>query len=241
MSDDFDLFERAVSKKQQRLMGAVHAYQKDGTLPKSAEFAAKIRGIADGGQKKKRETGRTKGMSNKDAKKFAKTKHKGLPETVSETFAQFVEHSGDDWVHRSYEERVGQARLGKGLLKKVRSLGPTSRREPASWSHDVKRRAFRTVRDALKGRFTEAVDPNAHGRNPEYHNLEQTAQAVWATSDLDEKRRLLHEMIDSFKFKEQQVKHRRAVDTAKTGNKLDYLASGLALADDKVIKVGGRY
>lgn len=54
--------EKAVSKKQQRFMGMVHAAKK-GEKPASPEVA-KV----------------AKGMSAKEAEKFASTKHKGLPE-----------------------------------------------------------------------------------------------------------------------------------------------------------------
>lgn len=58
------LSEKALSKKQQRFMGMVHAAQK-GEKPASKEVA-KV----------------AKSMSKKAAKDFAKTKHKGLPEKV---------------------------------------------------------------------------------------------------------------------------------------------------------------
>jgi hypothetical protein len=54
--------EKAVSKAQQRFMGMVHAAQK-GEKPASKEVAKAA-----------------KGMGKKDAKDFAATKHKGLPE-----------------------------------------------------------------------------------------------------------------------------------------------------------------
>ncbi len=56
------LQEKAVSKAQQRFMGMVHAAQK-GEKPASKEVAKAA-----------------KGMGKKDAKDFASTKHKGLPE-----------------------------------------------------------------------------------------------------------------------------------------------------------------
>jgi hypothetical protein len=55
------LTEKAVSKAQQRFMGMVYAAKK-GEKPASPEVAAAA-----------------KGMSKKEAKKFAKTKHEGLP------------------------------------------------------------------------------------------------------------------------------------------------------------------
>jgi hypothetical protein len=78
----------AVSKSQQRLMGMVHAY-KSGQLDLkdlSPSLAKKIKSISDGA---KRKTGdkrtKTKGISDRDAKHFASTKHKGLPEKVEES------------------------------------------------------------------------------------------------------------------------------------------------------------
>ena len=61
------LTEKAVSKAQQRFMGMVYAAKK-GEKPASPEVAAAA-----------------KGMSEKEAKKFAKTKHKGLPVHKEET------------------------------------------------------------------------------------------------------------------------------------------------------------
>jgi hypothetical protein len=57
-----ELGEKAVSKKQQKFMGMVHAAQK-GEKPASKEVAKTA-----------------KGMGKKDAEDFASTKHKGLPE-----------------------------------------------------------------------------------------------------------------------------------------------------------------
>jgi len=59
--------EKAVSKKQQRFMGMVHAAKK-GEKPASKEVAKAAKGI-----------------SGKEADKFASTKHKGLPEKAEES------------------------------------------------------------------------------------------------------------------------------------------------------------
>jgi hypothetical protein len=61
-AEEKPIAEKAVSKKQQKFMGMVHAAQK-GEKPASKEVA-KV----------------AKGMGKKDAEDFAKTKHKGLPE-----------------------------------------------------------------------------------------------------------------------------------------------------------------
>lgn len=60
--------EKAVSRDQQKLMGMVHAYKK-GDLKNPSP---KVKEIA-------------KGMSDKEAKKFAKTKHRDLPKKVDES------------------------------------------------------------------------------------------------------------------------------------------------------------
>ena len=63
------LNEKAVSKQQQKFMGMVHAMQK-GEKVKGA--SSKLKKAA-------------KGMSKKDARDFAATKHKGLPNKVTES------------------------------------------------------------------------------------------------------------------------------------------------------------
>ena len=88
-----ELKEKAVSKKQQRFFGMVRAAQK-GEGAASPEVAD----VADD-------------ISVKDAKKFAKTKHKGLPEkkTVDE------EASYKDFVKKAQEAsaRVRKAKEAK--------------------------------------------------------------------------------------------------------------------------------
>lgn len=58
------------SKSQQRLFGMAYAARK-GELPKS-EISGDVKDIVDSD------------MTTKDIKKFAKTKHKGLPEHIKE-------------------------------------------------------------------------------------------------------------------------------------------------------------
>lgn len=58
----------SVSKKQQRFMGMVHAYQK-GKLKKASSEVKKV----------------AKTIEPDSAKHFAETKHKGLPEKVKDS------------------------------------------------------------------------------------------------------------------------------------------------------------
>ena len=71
-----ELDEKAVSKKQQKFMGMVHAAQK-GEKPASKEVA-KV----------------AKTMKKKDAEDFAATKHKGLPEKVKSKKKEKTEEAG---------------------------------------------------------------------------------------------------------------------------------------------------
>lgn len=57
------ILEKSSSRSQQKLMGMVYAYKK-GQMKNASDEVKKI----------------ANGMSMKDAKKFASTKHKGLPE-----------------------------------------------------------------------------------------------------------------------------------------------------------------
>ena len=85
------IVEKAKSKSQQRFFGMVHATQKgDKPASKEVEKAAK-------------------GMSKKDAMDFAKTKHKGLPNKVSEgiNFAEMMRET-DQTVEEMLNELHGE-------------------------------------------------------------------------------------------------------------------------------------
>ena len=79
------VMEKAVSQQQQKFMGMVYAAKKGGK-PASKDVAKAA-----------------KGMSKKDAKDFASTKHKGLPKKVSEgvNFAEMMKEQ-----HQSVEEML---------------------------------------------------------------------------------------------------------------------------------------
>lgn len=66
-------------------------------------------------------------------------------------------------------------------------------------------------------------------------NYEDLAQKVWAANDVLEKKELLNQMIDSFRFKkkfnENVNRFRREVEREFSGRKLDRLAANLALND----------
>lgn len=97
---DLPMNEKAVSKAQQKFMGMVHAAQK-GKKPAS-------KAVADV----------AKSMGKKDAKDFAATKHKGLPEKVKKTDEAISDASliGKD-VLRPKEKLAPHAGMGKGKLQ----------------------------------------------------------------------------------------------------------------------------
>ncbi len=77
------LNEKAVSKQQQKFMGMVHAMQK----------GEKVKGASPELKKA------AKGMSKSDARDFAKTKHKGLPQKVDESFKLMLDEEGHTLEH----------------------------------------------------------------------------------------------------------------------------------------------
>lgn len=87
-----DVEEKAVSKAQQRFMGMVHAAQK-GEKPASKEVAA----VA-------------KDMGKKDAKDFAATKHKGLPDHVKENFSELSRVSEGTMAHGIFASNPQEAK-----------------------------------------------------------------------------------------------------------------------------------
>ena len=97
--------EKAVSKKQQRFMGMVHAAQK-GEKPASKEVG-KV----------------AKTMKNKDAEDFAKTKHKGLPEKAKakkkEESVEETTTSGSVAAAPGTGNSKGGMSFGKGIYDSV--------------------------------------------------------------------------------------------------------------------------
>lgn len=69
-------------------------------------------------------------------------------------------------------------------------------------------------------------------------DLSSLAQNVWAVKSVDAKKAALHAMINAYKFKENQEKHRRLVTAEMSAPKLDMLAKDFMLSGEghKVIK-----
>lgn len=103
--------EKAVSKAQQKFMGMVYAVKK-GAEPMSPEVAAAA-----------------KGMSKKEAKKFAKTKHEGLPVHKEETDCGCDEKSNTDNDEMRDDPRSMKTKVN--LVKnKLRAMGLKMSYEP---------------------------------------------------------------------------------------------------------------
>ena len=103
--------EKAVSKAQQKFMGMVYAVKK-GAEPMSPEVAAAAKGI-----------------SKKEAKKFAKTKHEGLPVHKEETDCGCDEKSNTDKDEMRDDPRSMKTKVN--LVKnKLRAMGLKMSYEP---------------------------------------------------------------------------------------------------------------
>tara|TARA_R100000008_G_scaffold86667_1_gene80755 strand:- start:988 stop:1398 length:411 start_codon:yes stop_codon:yes gene_type:complete len=90
----------AKSKAQQRFMGMVHAYKK-GDLKNAPDTVKKA----------------AKSMKNKDAKKYASTKHKGKPERVAQESVDWIK----EYVKTRIPELVKEAK-GNFDVKKMKKL-----------------------------------------------------------------------------------------------------------------------
>jgi hypothetical protein len=101
-AEEEPIAEKAVSKKQQKFMGMVHAAQK-GKKPASGEVA-KV----------------AKTMKKSDATDFAATKHKGLPEKVKAKKEEKVEEiavGGGNKSSESPNHKISGIEVGKGVYE----------------------------------------------------------------------------------------------------------------------------
>jgi len=96
-TDDEQVNEKAVSKKQQKFMGMVHAAKK-GEKPASKEVAKAAKNI-----------------SGKEAEKFASTKHQGLPEKKKKTTETTTAGSVATATDAKPKAASGGVQFGKGI------------------------------------------------------------------------------------------------------------------------------
>jgi hypothetical protein len=139
--------EKAVSQAQQRFMGMVYAAKKG--KPAASPEVAKV----------------AKEITKKEAKKFASTTHKGLPEKVKEE----MECGSDDKKKKNGEEQDSRSMNTKvNLVKnKLRAMGLKMSYEPEGEIIDELNRSEReTGIDTKTGRPTQkGGDPRVKERN----------------------------------------------------------------------------
>jgi hypothetical protein len=156
--------EKAVSKAQQKFMGMVHAAQK-GKKPASKEVA-KV----------------AKNMGKKDAKDFASTKHKGLPEKVKEekftsngkpvskqTYDSLMKAAGKQPSPDSVKEELkgGQVKLDKNKNGKLDSqdfkmMSKKKVKEGVNFAEMMKETQM-TIEEMLEGLQQEIAEFKATG------------------------------------------------------------------------------
>jgi hypothetical protein len=107
MSIESEISEKAVSKKQQKFMGMVHALKK-GDISKS-DVSKDVEDAA-------------KSMTGKEAKKFASTKHKGLPTKVDESYENKVRQI-ENTLLSLVEKYTSEKMTKKDLLGLLESPG----------------------------------------------------------------------------------------------------------------------
>ena len=107
MMADGELEEKSVSKKQQKFMGMVYGLKKGDVKP--SEVSKQVKDAA-------------KGMSEKEAKKFASTKHKGLPTKVDESYENKVRQIEESLLSL-VEKYTSEKMTKKDLLGLLESPG----------------------------------------------------------------------------------------------------------------------
>lgn len=123
-----NISEKAVSQKQQKFMGMVYAAKK-GAKPASPAVA-KV----------------AKGMSKKEAHKFAATKHKGLPKKVGESMSTITEK----------KPSAGMSKKAKSsLVKKAKAGGDIGK--PGKHFKDVEKSAAERYGSEEKGKKVAAA------------------------------------------------------------------------------------
>ena len=141
------IVEKAMSKAQQRFMGMVYAAKK-GEPAASPEVAQSAKEI-----------------TKKEAKKFASTKHKGLPEKVKEE----MDCGSDDKKKKNGEEEDPRSIKTKDNLvkNKLRAIGLKMSYEPEGEQIDERTRyAKETGKNVRTGRpSVEGGDPRVKERN----------------------------------------------------------------------------
>jgi hypothetical protein len=156
--------EKSVSKAQQKFMGMVHATKK-GEKPASKEVAKAA-----------------KGMSGKEAEKFASTKHKGLPDkkkktedvevteemkvgdtkksstggTITKT-ATGVKHKAKDWDGEAHVEPAQKKASKKGMTGSERRDQKSADKEQAKASKEYEKKYPGSV---TRHKMKEAAKPD---------------------------------------------------------------------------------
>jgi len=120
----------AVSKAQQRFMGMVHAADK-GETPASPEVA-KV----------------SKDMNDKDAKDFASTSHKGLPDKIKEFIVK--EARGIKTISKDYSNVVDQIQKHLDLYKQTKGT-------PAEKQHIQQLKQLNDKKKALANELDQKV------------------------------------------------------------------------------------
>ena len=154
--DNLLVMEKAVSQQQQKFMGMVYAAKKGGK-PASKDVAKAA-----------------KGMSKKDAKDFASTKHKDLPKKVSEgvNFAEMMKEQ-----HQSVEEMLQE--LNAHLEEYKRTGHMSDRLRDALDVHRHSKKSHSTVSAmAHKPEHEHSHDMDMHA----HHELDELARLAGLSS-----------------------------------------------------------
>jgi hypothetical protein len=158
--------EKSVSKAQQKFMGMVHATQKGEKAP--SKDVAKV----------------AKSMGKKDAKDFASTKHKGLPEKKTD---ESVEEGFDDNAKVGDKKKTQHGEMTKTAtgVKHERKYGKDAdSSDDEAKSKKAKKESIDT--EAFKGKFSKMVEAKKdEKKDPKKKPMKEAAKPDFIDVDKD--------------------------------------------------------
>lgn len=156
--------EKAVSKAQQKFMGMVHAAQK-GEKPASKDVA-KV----------------AKDMGKKDAKDFASTKHKGLPEKKKKDESLEVAEANERTPAKKTEREV---ELPSGAKVKATKVQGWQSQKADKESDKEKKKDESIDKSAFKEKFTKMVEAKKDKMSKKDKKMEEGSKPDFLDLDKD--------------------------------------------------------
>jgi hypothetical protein len=227
LNESEQIDEKAVSKAQQKFMGMVHAAQK-GKKPASKEVA-KV----------------AKTMGKKDAKDFAATKHKGLPEKVKEgekftSNGKTISKDQYDALRIAAGKNPSPANVKEALKGGQKNLDVAEPKGKLDAKDFAKLRAKKKIKEGVN--FAEMMKETQMGIEEMLEELQQEIAEFKATGNMGDKLRDAFDIHRHSKNKlmgEAPVMPQTVVEEPLEENPFTYAARQAKASGDDSFKLGG--